>query len=63
MGLATLDQIQKRGQWAHAQSVMRYSKHGKILRQVHKMTPEQQGKSSAAEREFPARLLRALRKC
>ena len=63
MGLATLDQIQKRGQWAHAQSVVRYSKHGKILRQVHKMTPEQQGKASAAERDFPSKLLRTLRKC
>ena len=56
-GLASLAEIQQRGFWACHQSVARYEKHTKLLRQLQRMTREQQSEGRRALRALP-RLLR-----
>ena len=47
-GLASLAEIQQRGFWTCHQSVARYEKHTKLLRQLQRMTPEQQSEGRRA---------------
>ena len=58
--LRTLPEIQKRGQWATSSSVARYEKHGKLLRQLHRLSASQQVTAKEAEVSFPSRLIWAL---
>jgi hypothetical protein len=48
--------IQERGQWAVAKSVQRYSKHGRYLRELHRLTTAQLKKATALSSALPRRL-------
>jgi hypothetical protein len=43
----TLLAVQKRGRWAMSKSVNRYEKHARLLRQIHRLSPEQQLRAKA----------------
>lgn len=57
----TLEQAQKRGRWASFKSVVRYEKHGRMLRQAHKLVPEQHAAASRALAALRSRLVLAIR--
>jgi len=57
----TLTEIRKRGQWRAFESVARYEKHGKIMRQMSLLTSAQQSECRLAELEAPGAVVRALR--
>ena len=59
--IRTLPEIRKRGMWKAFESVVRYEKHGKIMRQLSLLTKSQQEACKVAEIEAPICLLRALR--
>jgi len=54
-GRMTLAEVQQRGQWQSHSSVVRYEKHSKVLRQLAKMTPQQQQRGSIALKNLPRR--------
>ena len=53
--------IQRRGRWQCISSVRRYEKHGKLLRQIHKLAPHHLQWASSAESWLKTALPRALR--
>jgi len=58
----TLADIRKRGGWLAESSTCRYEKHGRLLRQVARLSSAQQKLARQVATDFPARLKAALRK-
>eukprot|EP00438_Fugacium_kawagutii_P004066 Skav200557 [mRNA] locus=scaffold2256:91297:92139:+ [translate_table: standard] len=57
-GNLSLQDIQQRGCWATYESVRRYSKHGRVSRQLSLLTPAQQRSAKQALHQLPSFLLK-----
>ena len=60
LGVRSLDEIQKRGQWSCKKSVRRYEKHGRLLRQLSLVPAHLRPQLQSAEKNFPAVLIAAV---
>lgn len=54
----SLEAVRQRGRWSAMQSVLRYEKHAKLLRQASRLTANQRSASSGAASRVRSRLLR-----
>lgn len=61
-GVRNLQEIQQRGCWASFESVRRYSKHGRISKQLHLLTAKQQDAAKQASLELPQMLMSHFRR-
>ena len=60
-GVRALVDVQARGCWASFESVRRYSKHGRVNRQLSLLSPEQLHAAKQAALELPRQLLTCYR--